>query len=110
MPNPNDEYFQELILNGVIEPAAIDSATGEILYSFTESALEAVPNLKNQLDEEFHSFIMFFWEKGFITMNPMLDSPVVNITEKALDSSEVEKLPFEYQAVLKIILEALRIQ
>jgi hypothetical protein len=110
MSNPNDEYFQDLILRGVIEPSAIDSSTGEMLYSFTQSAMEAIPNLKTQLEEEFHSFIMFFWEKGFITMNPMLDSPVVNITPKALDQSEVDKLSFEYQAVLKIILEALRIQ
>jgi hypothetical protein len=40
----------------------------------------------------------------------MLESPVVTITEKALDRAEVEKLPFEYQATLKIILDALRIK
>jgi len=110
MPNPNEEYFEELILSGVIEPSAIDSATGEMLYSFTDAAMVANPNLKTQLEEEFHSFIMFFWEKGFISMNPMLDSPSISITPKALDQHEVGKLPFEYQATLKIILEALRIQ
>jgi len=53
---------------------------------------------------------MFFWENGFIHMNIMLESPVVTITEKALDQAEVEKLPFEYQVTLKIILDALRIK
>jgi hypothetical protein len=78
--------------------------------SFTQSAMEIIPELKKQIDEEFHSFIMFFWENGFIHMNIMLESPVVTITEKALDRAEVEKLPFEYQATLKIILDALRIK
>lgn len=110
MSSHNEEHFEDLILRGIVEPAAIDKDTGEMLYSFTQSAMDAIPNLKEQIEEEFHSFIMFFWENGFINMNIMLDSPVVGITEKALDQSEVEKLPFEYQATLKIILDALRIQ
>jgi hypothetical protein len=110
MSNPNDDHLENLILKGLVEPAAIDMVTGEMLYSFTESAMEAIPELKKQIDEEFHSFIMFFWENGFIHMNIMLESPVVTITEKALDQAEVEKLPFEYQVTLKIILDALRIK
>jgi hypothetical protein len=110
MHNPNEDHLDDLILKGIVEPSAIDMTTGEMLYSFTQSAMEIIPELKKQIDEEFHSFIMFFWENGFIHMNIMLESPVVTITEKALDRAEVEKLPFEYQATLKIILDALRIK
>lgn len=111
MPNfPDDKYFEKLILDGIIEPSAIDMDTGEMLYEFTSYAMESMPDLKRQADEEFHSFIMFFWENGFISMNVMLDSPTVTITPKALDKDEVAKLPKEYQSMLKVILEALRVR
>lgn len=111
MPSfPDDKYFEELILDGIIEPAAMDMETGEMLYSFTESAIASRPELKRQADEEFHSFLMFFWENDFISMNMMLDSPMVSITPKALDKDQVSKLSQEQQAMLRIIISALRIQ
>lgn len=108
--NPDDEILNGLILDGLVEVAAMDMETGEMLYAFTEKAKEEVPDLFRQAEDFFNQLIMFFWEQGFISMDIGSENPVVSITEKALDPTEVAKLSKENQQALRIILEALRIQ
>lgn len=110
MQNPNDEFFDELILNGFIEPAAFDSESGEMLYSFTEKARIEMPDMQRQADEYFHSMIMFFWENGFISMDMDSSNPTVSLTQKSFDEAEINNLSADQKVSLNIIKEALRIQ
>lgn len=106
----SEDMLDQLILEGLVEVAAIDSGTGEMLYSFTEKAREELPEVQRQAEELFNSMIMFFWEHGFLSMNIDEANPVIRVTPKALDDDEVEKLSAEHRQALAIILEALKIQ
>lgn len=107
--NPEDQRLEELILEGFVEVAAMDMATGEMLYAFTEKAKEEIPDVYRRAEEFFNQMIMFFWEQGFVSMDIDSLNPSVTITPKALDQEEVSKLSYEHQQALRIILEALRI-
>lgn len=108
--NPSDEIINEMILDGIIEPSAMDMETGEMLYSFTDKAREVMPEMWHHAQQVFNDTIMFFWEQGFLNINMSDEDPVVSVTPKALDQAEVAKLSREHQQALRIILEALRIQ
>ena len=108
--NPSDEIINEMILDGLVEPAAMDMETGEMLYSFTDKARQEMPDLWNHAQEVFNEMIMFFWEQGFVNINMSDADPTVSVAPKALNDAEVAKLSREHQQALRIILEALRIQ
>lgn len=104
-----DSLIEKLILDGLVEPAAIDSNTGEILFSFTDKVREEYPAMYKSVMEEFYNDINYLWEKGYLNITITDDNPMVTITEKALNKEEVDKLPYQLQVQLTIILEALRI-
>jgi hypothetical protein len=108
-PEMDDDILDSLILEGMVEPAGIDSSTGEILYAFTDKAIKEMPNLGRELEEAFYAVLMALWEAGFLMMDIASENPMVTATEKALDPDEVAKLPEGQQKTLAIILEALRL-
>jgi len=96
--------MEELILNGVVEVAGVDSETGEFLYNFTPKLREVMPELWNERLDFIHGEIMFFWENGFIEAEDM-DSinPKVVLTDLADDEDAIAQLPADKQESLREI-------
>lgn len=107
--NPSEDMLDQLILDGIVEPAGIDMDTGEMLYSFTEKGKNEVPAIRREAEKYFDSVIMYFWENGFISMDVSEKNPVISITEKAFNQEEISKLSSEMKQALNIIKDALRI-
>lgn len=108
--NPSDEIINDMILDGLVEPAAMDMETGEMLYSFTDKAREEMPDLWAHAQRAFGEMITYFWENGFVNINMADADPMVTVAPKALDPAEVEKLSPDLRQALRVILEALRIR
>lgn len=106
----SEDLIDQLILDGMVEVSAIDSQTGEMLYAFTDKAREQMPDMQRHAEKIFDDMIMFFWEKGFISMNIDAPNPTISVLPKALDEEEVSNLSVEQRVALKIILDALRIR
>lgn len=102
-----DKVFEELLLKGAIEIAALDE-DGNPLYYFTEKIYNVAPQIAERMNEAFHSEMMVLWEKGFLSMDVTLINPTVTITEKALDDDQIAQLPYDQQITLKIIKDAMR--
>jgi hypothetical protein len=96
--------MEELILNGVVEVAGVDSETGEFLYNFTPKLKEVMPELWNERLDFIHGEIMFFWENGFMEAEDM-DSinPKILLTDLANDPEAIAELPKDKQESLKEI-------
>jgi hypothetical protein len=105
----NEEFFDFLVLNGAIEPAGVDSETGEMLYSFTEKLREIDPKMFEAMVENFHQGIMALWEKGFVSIDMLSDTPMVTLTRQALDQEKVLELPPALQEALKEVTRMLKI-
>ena len=103
-----EDKLQELILAGAVEVAGIDSVTGEFLYAFTENIKEIDPEMAKNSEEFFNKTIYLLWELGFLQMDITLPSPVVSLTEKALDAEEVTKLGIDIRIILESVIQALR--
>lgn len=99
-----DDIIEELILNGALEIAGIDIDTGEPLYNFTEKLINVNPELHDEFQRYFTSETMALWEYGFIDMDLTSDNPVVSLTEKAFDASQVMKLEKGHEYTLKEII------
>ena len=104
MTPEESNIIDNLILNGALEPAGIDIETGEILYNFTEKLQKVDPLMHDEFQRYFTSETMALWEHGFIDMDLTLDKPVVQLTQKAFDASEVMKLEKDNQYSLKEII------
>lgn len=86
-----------LILNKGLEVSGVDSATGELLYSFTPKIKELMPELYKAHMNHVNSEIMAIWEKGFVNIDFFSDEPVVTLTEKAFDNKEISQLSKDHQ-------------
>lgn len=96
--------IEELILSGVVEVAGIDSATGEFLYNFTPKLRELMPEMYNERMDFIQSEVMFFLELGFLEVADESDKiPIVFLTDKAYDESEIEELSKSKQESLREI-------
>jgi hypothetical protein len=96
--------MEELILNGVVEVAGVDSETGEFLYNFTPKLREVMPELWNERLDFIHGEIMFFWENGFIEAEDMDSAnPKVILTDLADDEDAIAELPKDKQESLREI-------
>jgi hypothetical protein len=96
--------MEELILNGVVEVAGVDSETGEFLYNFTPKLREVMPELWNERLDFIHEEVMYFWELGFLDVGEMdTKNPIIFLTEMALDEEEISKLPTDKQESLREI-------
>jgi hypothetical protein len=99
-----DEIIEELILNGALEVCGIDIDTGEPLYNFTSKLESANPELHNEFFSYFHNDVMSLWGLGYIDMDVTDVNPIVTLTQKAIDKSEILKLDKGMQYTLKEII------
>lgn len=83
--------IEELILQGCLEVAGIDS-NGKFLYTFTPKLKELFPELYEEHIHHVNSEIMLLWQLGYVDVDILSNDPVVTLTSKALDQSELAKL------------------
>lgn len=100
-----DDFFQYLVLAGIVEFAGMDTQTNEMLYRFTENLEEIDPDLFMRVTEMIHEDVYNLWQKGFLDMDVTQSNPLVSVTKKALDRSIVEKeLNRDEQRSLEVIM------
>ena len=102
--NEEDKIIEELILAGALEACGIDMETGEPLYNFTNKLEEVNPELHNEFFSYFHQDVMSLWSLGYIDMDVTDKNPMVKLTQKAIDESEVLRLDKGMQFSLKEII------
>ena len=91
--NNEDSIIDDLILQGALEVAGINSTTGEFLYSVTPKLKDIMPDLYKEHIDSVNRDIMALWERGFLDMDFCEDNPIINITSKANDNDEINRLP-----------------
>lgn len=87
-----DRLIEQLILNGGVEPAGVDSETGEILFNFTPKIQELMPELYNDHLNEVNNYVMDLWVKGFLNIDFLAPEPIITVTEKSLNKEAVASL------------------
>jgi len=92
-----EDIIDRLILNGGLEAAGVDSESGELLYTFTPKINEIMPELYSEHLNNVNSEVMALWEKGYLDLDFMSNDPVITLSEKAFDESEVKKLSKMHQ-------------
>jgi hypothetical protein len=88
----DEEFIDNLILNGALEVVGVQSETGELLYGFTDKLIQIDPKLHAKFVDHFYEDMMSLWQNGFITMDVTEINPMVNLTEKAFDQISVSEL------------------
>jgi len=108
--NIENAVIDKLILEGALEIGGIDVENGEILYNFTNKLKEIMPELYNEHLNFVNSEIMWLWERGFVSIDDFTqDNPRVMVTDKALNSEEILKLPKDRQRSLEEIKRILKV-
>jgi hypothetical protein len=92
MNNSEDELIKNLILEGALEVAGVDSENGELLYSVTPKMQEIMPDMYKDHITQVNRDILNLWEKGYVSIDFLLPDPIVTISEKGLDKNEISKL------------------
>ena len=92
MTNNEDELIKNLILEGALEVAGVDSENGELLYTITPKMQEVMPDMYEDHLTQVNKDILNLWEKGYVNINFLESNPMVTISEKGLDKKEVAKL------------------
>jgi hypothetical protein len=110
MADMDQEIINQLILSGGLQVAGVDSQTGEFLYQFTPKLKEISPALYDEHVNHVNKELMGLWEKGFLNINFMDDNPIVILTPKALDESELAKLSKEDRWSIEEIKRLLKSQ
>jgi hypothetical protein len=87
-----DELIKNLILEGALEVAGVDSETNEFLYSITPKMQEVMPDMYEDHITQVNRDILNLWEKGYVNVDFLSPNPMVTISEKGLDKNEVSKL------------------
>ena len=95
MNNEEDSLIEDLVLAGALEVAGIDDKSGELLYTMTNKMKDLIPELYEDHMDNINKEIMRLWEKGFVNVDMMLDDPLVTLTQKAYDTTEISKLTRE---------------
>ena len=98
------DKIEDLILNGALEVAGMDIDTGDMLYNFTDKLKEISPDLYEEMSNYISTETMSLWVDGFLDIDVTEQNPMVFLTEKAFDKSEVNKLSKEKQYTLKEII------
>jgi hypothetical protein len=107
MNNRNDKMFERLILMGAVEPAGMDSESGEMLFSFSEDIETIAPGLAKLVEDKIASTVMTLWSKGFVELkyNEDSDDPLVFITEQCDNEIAISVLPDFEKTVLTNIID-----
>jgi hypothetical protein len=92
MSSNEDELIENLILQGALEVAGVDSENGEFLYAITSRMKEVMPDLYEDHLKTVNRDLLNLWEKGYVNIDLFLPDPIVTISEKGLDKAEVSKL------------------
>ena len=92
MNNPEDDLINNLILQGALEVAGLDSETGEFLYAITSKMKYVMPDMYEDHLKTVNRDLLNLWEKGYVNIDLFLPDPVVTISEKGLDKAEISKL------------------
>ena len=101
--------IEDLILNGIIEVAAMDPVTGEFLYNFTKDFKEAMPEVYEIHMQYVYAEVLYFWEKGFLLIDDFeSDNPTIRLTNKALDEDALATLPKDKRLSLEELKRILR--
>jgi hypothetical protein len=87
-----DNIIDDLILQGALEVAGIDSKTGEFLYSVTPKLKDIMPELYEEHLNTVNGEIMKLWENGFVDIDFNEDNPIVWLSPKANDPEAVASL------------------
>lgn len=95
MNNQHEDIMEKLILSGALEISGVDTETGEFLYQFTPKLKEVSPALYDEHINHVNGELMRLWEKGFLDINISDKNPIVKLTAKAFDTSELECLSKE---------------
>ena len=98
------DKIEDLILSGALEVAGMDMDTGDMLYNFTDKLKEINPDLYEDMSNYISTETMALWVEGFLDINITEKNPMVRLTDKAFDDSEVSKLSKEKQYTLKEII------
>jgi hypothetical protein len=104
------KMVDNLILEGGIEFAGIDSESGEILYSLTPKIKDLMPDLYEEHLNFVNADLMSLWQKGFVDVDFFSDDPLINITNKYYDENEVAKLSKEERWSLRELKRAIESQ
>lgn len=105
MSQTPEEWFEKMILEGVIEFAGIDPDSEEMLYNFSKDLENIRPEIFEQMTRSMEEDIYKLWEKGFLSMNIEDVNPLVQITAKSLDEEAVElELTYQEKTSLEIIM------
>jgi hypothetical protein len=92
MTSNEDDLINNLILQGALEVAGLDAETGEFLYAVTPKLQEVMPDMYEDHLTTVNRDLLNLWEKGYVNIDFLLADPVVTISEKGLDKSEISKL------------------
>jgi hypothetical protein len=92
MDNNEDELIKNLILEGALEVAGVDSESGEFLYSVTPKMQEIMPDMYEDHITQVNRDILNLWEKGYVNVDFLSANPMVTISAKGLDKNEISKL------------------
>ena len=92
MSSSEDDLINNLILQGALEVAGIDSENGEFLYTVTPKMQEVMPDMYEDHLTQVNRDILNLWEKGYVNVDFLSANPMVTISKKGLDKDEVSKL------------------
>lgn len=101
MQEPSD--FDKLVLSGIVEPAALDPDTGEMLYTFNKDLDKINPELHKLVLSNFVDSAMKLWQLGFLDMDVTSANPMVSLTRRAFDKNKIDELDEDMQFSLKEI-------
>lgn len=107
--NFNDDDLEQLILDGIVEFAGLDS-NGDMLYSFSKDIETKAPAIYHMVQEMHMQDIYVLWEMGFIAMDVTQANPLARVTELAFDEEALSKLPTHMRIMLEQIKDAMRIE
>lgn len=105
--NFSEEHLEQLILDGIVEFAGLDK-NGEMLYNFAPDLEQKAPEMHRLVQEMHMQDIYYLWQQGFLSMDITASAPLVTITKKALDDSELDKLPEQLRFLMEQLKEEMR--
>ena len=86
-----ESTIEDLILQGALEVSGIDIDSGEPLYNFTDKMKNVNPRLHDENSKYFTAEVLSLWEHDFISMDVTMKNPIVSLTPKAFDKSQIDK-------------------
>jgi hypothetical protein len=101
----DEDFIDNLILNGALEVIGIEDGTGEILYGFTDKLLEVDPKLHSKFVNHFYDDMMALWQNGFVSMDVTDLNPMVSLNEKAFDEIALSVLNENQRRTLATIVK-----